>query len=51
MFFTKVDQKDEITKNVDEYGDSYARSTTAEELKEVKQFSCSGSHIAYSSII
>jgi len=35
MFFTKVDQKDEITKNVDEYGDSYARSTTAEELKEL----------------
>jgi DNA ligase-4 len=35
MFFTKDDQKDEIAANVDDYGDSYARSTTIEELKEV----------------
>lgn len=35
MFFTKEDQQDNISANVDEYNDSYTRNTTTEELKAV----------------
>jgi DNA ligase IV len=35
MFFTKVDEQDEIAGNVDQYSDSYARDVTVAELKEV----------------
>lgn len=35
MFFTKDDEKETIAQNVDPFGDSYARDTSVEELKEV----------------
>lgn len=35
MFFTKEDQKEEISNNVDKYDDSFARDTNIAELTEV----------------
>ncbi|EFR03192.1 DNA ligase 4 [Nannizzia gypsea CBS 118893] len=37
MFFTKEDQKEEISKNVDRYDDSFARNTTIPELTAILQ--------------
>ena len=36
MFFSTEETKDDITKNVDRYGDSYTRDVSAEELKKVR---------------
>lgn len=38
MFFTKEDQKEEISNNVDKYDDSFARDTSIAELTEVTFF-------------
>jgi len=35
MFFTKDDEKEAIAQNIDAFGDSYARDTSVEELREV----------------
>ncbi|EZF31887.1 DNA ligase 4 [Trichophyton interdigitale MR816] len=35
MFFTKEDQKEEISNNVDQYDDSFARNTSIAELTEI----------------
>ena len=35
MFFTKEDCKELIQSNIDEYGDSYTRDVTAEELRQI----------------
>jgi DNA ligase-4 len=35
MFFIMEDREEEITANVDKFSDSYARDTTADELKDV----------------
>jgi DNA ligase-4 len=35
MLFTKTDQRDEITENIDKFNDSYTRDVTVEELKEI----------------
>lgn len=43
MFFTTEESKKEITKNVDHYGDSYARNLTIEELRTV----CSFHHLMF----
>ena len=36
MFFIMEDREDEININADRFGDSFARDTSAEELKEVR---------------
>lgn len=38
MFFTREESKASIEENTDEYGDSYARDVTVEELEEVLPF-------------
>ena len=35
MFFTKEDSKELIQSNIDEYGDSYTRDVTVEELRQI----------------
>ena len=35
MFFTREESKASLEENIDEYGDSYVRDVTVEELKEV----------------
>ncbi|KAJ9231272.1 hypothetical protein DTO166G5_6894 [Paecilomyces variotii] len=35
MFFTKDDEKEAIAQNIDAFGDSYARDTSVEELREI----------------
>lgn len=41
MFFTTAESEARIGDAVDEYGDSFARDITIEELKEVRRFSAS----------
>lgn len=36
MFFIMEDRGEEFTMNVDQFSDSYARDTTVDELKEVR---------------
>jgi hypothetical protein len=42
MFFIKDDQKDDVSRNIDQYMDSYFRDPTFVELKEVMNEACSG---------
>ena len=35
MYWTKPDQEEEVKADVDRFGDSYARDTSADELREV----------------
>ena len=41
MFFTSAESESRIEGAVDEYGDSFARDITVDELKEVRAFSTS----------
>lgn len=36
MFFATPGKHDEVASNVDQFGDSYARDTTSEELSDVR---------------
>lgn len=46
MFFIKDDEKEVISQNVDPFGDSYARDTSVEELREVSMVAAGEESVA-----
>ena len=51
MFFTATESESRIGGAVDEYGDSFARDITVDELKEVRKFSAAQRLLENSSVI